>query len=121
MYSPKTRLLVVDPEPVFTHLLRLDLERTGHFEVMEANCAEFGLLAARFFHPDVILLHPALPRTSGLDVAMDLRTRLPESSARIVFMTAAVRDAIKGSSRQPGLIPPALAVNAPEMPHRRCA
>ena len=37
MDTPKTRILVVDDEPAFTSMLRLNLEKTGQFAVREEN------------------------------------------------------------------------------------
>ena len=45
----KKRILIIDDESTFTRMVRLNLEKTGRFEVREENAAANGLTAAREF------------------------------------------------------------------------
>ena len=50
----KTRVLLIDDEVMFTRLVRLNLERTGLYEVREENDGSKGYAATRDFKPDEI-------------------------------------------------------------------
>ena len=92
----KRKILVIDDEPAFTNMLRLNLERTGVYTVREQNRARGAVAAAREFRPDLILLDVIMPELDGGTVAA-LMGRDPElSHIPIVLLTAAV------SSRESG-------------------
>src|SRR4051794_34822407 len=84
------KILLVDDEPTFTRLLKLNLEQTGHYEVREVNWAEDALAAAQAFKPDVVLLDVMMPRVFGGDVAASLRADPNLKDVAIAFLTAAV-------------------------------
>jgi CheY-like chemotaxis protein len=84
------RVLIVDDEPSFTRLLKLNLEQTGRYQVHEVNWAEEALVAAQEFKPDVVLLDVMMPRMFGGDVAAQLHSDPALKNVLIVFLTAAV-------------------------------
>ena|SRR5438093_8550374 len=57
------RILIVDNDADTTYLVRVLLERTGHYLVLEENDATKAHQSARNFRPDLILLDPAACRT----------------------------------------------------------
>ncbi len=87
--KPK-RILVVDDDVSFTGSLKLDLQRTGRYEVCVANWAEDALPLAREFRPDVVLLEVIMPRLMGGNVAARLRADGGFQRLPIIFLTAAV-------------------------------
>ena len=58
----KKRIFVVDDEPGFTRLLKLTLERTGNYTVLEQNDGTQAWLTAREFKPDIIFLDIVMPK-----------------------------------------------------------
>jgi CheY-like chemotaxis protein len=84
------RVLIVDDEPSFTRLLKLNLEQTGRYEVLEVNWPEDAYAAAQKFKPDVIFLDVMMPRMFGGDVAAQLQAHPALKPIPIVFLTAAV-------------------------------
>ena len=84
------RLLVVDDEPQLTRMVKLNLERTGNYEVREENLGSKALEAAREFRPDVALLDIMMPDMEGSDVAAAFRDDPILSYVKIVFLTAIV-------------------------------
>lgn len=86
-----TRVLLIDDEVAFTRALSLNLERGARYEVRSAASGESGVLLARTFQPDVILLDVMLPDMDGGDVAARLRECPSLESVPIVFMTAMIR------------------------------
>lgn len=86
----KKRILLVDDEPSFTRMLRLNLEKTGAYEVREENRGAQGLAAAREFKPDLILLDVIMPDADGGDVAAQIKADKNLKDTPIVFLTAVV-------------------------------
>lgn len=87
----KKRILIVDDEPGITQLLRLNLEKTGHYTVRAENDAEKVLSAAIEFKPDILMLDVMMPGMSGGEVAGKLRNTRAFKTLPIVFLTAAVK------------------------------
>jgi two-component system, OmpR family, response regulator len=86
----KKRILIIDDEPTFTRMVRLNLEKTGAFEVREENKASYALGAAREFKPDLILLDVIMPAMDGGDVARQIQNDRYLRGTPIVFLTATV-------------------------------
>ena len=86
----KKRILIIDDEASFTRMVKLNLEKTGAFEVREENKATYALAAAREFKPDLILLDVIMPTMDGGDVASQIRNDRHLKGTPIVFLTATV-------------------------------
>lgn len=86
----KKRILIIDDEASFTRMVKLNLEKTGAFEVREENKASAALAAAREFQPDLILLDVIMPAMDGGDVAAQIRNDRHLKGTPIVFLTATV-------------------------------
>lgn len=87
----KKRILIVDDEISITRLLRLNLEKTGDFEVREENFGSRAVALAREFKPHVILLDVMMPDMDGGEIAAQLQSDPILKSTRIIFLTAAVK------------------------------
>ena len=87
----KRRILIVDDEPGITQLLRLNLEKTGHYTVRTENEADRVLSAATEFKPDLMILDVMMPGMSGGELAGKLRNTRTFKTLPIVFLTAAVK------------------------------
>ena len=57
MKKKKTKLLVIDDEVHLTRMVKINLEGTGRFEVLEENHGSRGLATAHAFKPDLIFRH----------------------------------------------------------------
>ena len=86
----KKRIFVVDDEPGFTRLLKLTLERTGNYTVLEQNDGTQAWLTARDFKPDIIFLDIVMPKIDGGDVAQQSRSDPMLAHIPVVFLTAIV-------------------------------
>lgn len=62
--QPK-RILMIDDEVAFTNLVKVNLERTGRYEVRVENRPLCALAAALEFKPDAILLDVVMPELDG--------------------------------------------------------
>ena len=88
----RRRILIVDEDYDVTHLVKVLLERTGHYLVLEENDATKAHQSARNFRPDLILLDPAAagPETDGGEVAARIETDSELQNTPIIFLTALV-------------------------------
>ncbi|HID48826.1 MAG TPA: response regulator [Chromatiales bacterium] len=86
----KKRILVVDDEPALTRMIKLNLERTGNYEVRTENEGSMAIPAAREFKPDLILLDVMMPDMSGDEISALLKEDEELSQIPFIFMTAIV-------------------------------
>jgi CheY-like chemotaxis protein len=84
------RILIVDNDADATHLVKVLLERTGHYLVLEENDATKAYRSARNFRPDLILLDIAMPETDGGEVAARIEADPELQNTPIIFLTALV-------------------------------
>lgn len=87
----KKRILVIDDEQSFTRLVKLSLEETGRYEVVEENRGSRGLSIAREFNPDLVLLDIAMPDMGGGEVAAQIKNDPDLKDIPIVFLTAVIK------------------------------
>jgi DNA-binding response OmpR family regulator len=88
--SQKKKILVIDDEPDLTMLVKLNLQKTGRYDVREENRASRGLAAAREFKPDLVLLDVMMPDLDGGDVLAQLKDDPNLKNVPVVFLTATV-------------------------------
>ena len=86
----RRRILIVDNDPNATHLVKVLLERSGHYLVLEENDATRAHQSARNFRPDLILLDVVMPGTDGGEVAARVEADPELQDTPIVFLTALV-------------------------------
>jgi CheY-like chemotaxis protein len=86
----RRRILIVDNDPDTTHLVKVLLERTGRYLVLEENDAAKAHQSARNFRPDLILLDVVMPETDGGEVAARVEADPELQNTPIVFLTALV-------------------------------
>src|SRR6185295_3918644 len=90
MDTEKKRILIIDDEASFTRMVKLNLEKTGQFDVRAENRAAGALAAAREFKPDLVLLDVIMPTMDGGDVARQIQNDRSLRGTPIVFLTATV-------------------------------
>src|SRR5688572_25254045 len=81
----RTRILIVEDEPVMVAGLRDNFEFEG-YEVISADNGVDGLDRALADDPDLVVLDVMMPRMSGLDVCKQLKAKRP--SVPIIMLTA---------------------------------
>ena len=86
----RRRILIVDNDRNTTHLVKVLLERTGHYLVLEENDATKAHQSARNFRPDLILLDIVMPETDGGEIAARVEADPELQDTPIVFLTALV-------------------------------
>lgn len=86
----KKRILIVDDEVSFARRVKLNLEKTGAFEVRTENRASYALAAAREFKPHLIILDVIMPNMDGGDVSNQIKRDRNLRDTPIIFLTATV-------------------------------
>ena len=86
----RRRILIVDSDPNTTHLVKVLLERTGRYLVLEENDATKAHQSARNFRPDLILLDIVMPEADGGEVAARVEADPELHNTPIVLLTALV-------------------------------
>ncbi len=87
----KKKILIVDDEESFTHMVKLNLEATGKYEVREENRGLFALDTAKAYDPDLILLDIIMPDKDGTEVAAELKEDKATKGIPVMFLTVVVR------------------------------
>lgn len=82
--TEKSKILVVEDEPVLLETLEYNLTRQG-YAVLTANDGRKALQMARAEHPDMIILDLMLPGLDGIEVCRILRQ---EMSVPVLMLTA---------------------------------
>jgi CheY-like chemotaxis protein len=86
----KRRILIVDDEASFARMVKLNLERTGAYDVRIETLATAAIAAAREFKPDLILLDVIMPAMDGGDVSNQFKRDRTLRDTPIIFLTATV-------------------------------
>jgi CheY-like chemotaxis protein len=82
------KILIIDDEEYFTRMVKLNLEKTGKYEVKTENKGALGLAAAKEFKPDLILLDILMQDLEGGEVAKQIKNDKDTKGIPIVFLTA---------------------------------
>ncbi|HEY7000469.1 MAG TPA: response regulator [Candidatus Udaeobacter sp.] len=84
------RILIIDNDKSTTHLVKILLEKTGRYLVLEENDSTRAHQAARNFRPDLIFLEVVMPDRDGGEIAAQLRTDSQLQNIPIIFLTGLV-------------------------------
>ena len=115
----KRRILIVDNDRDSTHLVKILLEKTGRYSVLEENDATKAHLSARNFRPDLILLDVVMPETDGGEVAAQIEADPELQGTPVIFLTALVTEhEIKAGLRIEGHQSLAKPINIPDLINR---
>jgi CheY-like chemotaxis protein len=88
--NEKRRILIVDNDTNATHLVKILLEKTGQYLVLEENNSTNAYRSARIFRPDLILLDVIMPIRDGGEIAAQFRADPELQNTPIIFLTALV-------------------------------
>ena len=112
----KRRILIVDDDRESTRLVKILLEKTGSFLVLEENHAAKAHQTAQNFRPDLILLDIMMPGTDGGDVAAQIEADPELQRTPIIFLTALItKPETKTGLRIQGHPSFAKPINIPEL------
>jgi CheY-like chemotaxis protein len=83
----RARILIIDNDRDATHLVKVLLERTDQYLVLEENDATEAHQTALNFRPDLILLDIVMPDTDGGEVAARIGANPQLQNTPIIFLT----------------------------------
>ena len=86
----RRRILIVDDDANSTHLVKILLERSGRYLVLEENDPTKADQIAHSFKPDVILLDIVMPKMDGGELATQIESDRELHDTPIIFLTALV-------------------------------
>jgi CheY-like chemotaxis protein len=89
--APTVRVLLIEDEETIARVLREVLEHRGH-TVEVASTGAQGIVKARAFRPDVVLLDLGLPDVDGIDLAKVIRSDPELKHVWLVAVTAHARE-----------------------------
>ena len=85
----KSRILVIDDNPVMVTLVELMLEHEG-FEIVSAGSGAEGLAAIEMRRPDLVLMDIVLPDTDGAVLTRGLRQNPAYQDLKILAFTSSI-------------------------------
>lgn len=94
----RKRILIVDDDITDMRLLKLQLERTGAYEVREESHGEWVLATARAIKPDFVILDVCMPEVSGGEIAARIKADPGLRSIPVAFLTSVVSQAETGEN-----------------------
>jgi len=112
----KRRILIVDDDREITRLVKILLERTGSYLVLEENDPTNARQSAQDFRADLILLDIMMPETDGGEVAAQIEADPELQRTPIIFLTALVtKPETKAGLHIQGHLSLAKPINIPEL------
>ena len=87
------RILIVDNDSNSTHLVKILLERSGPYRVLEENDSTEADQTARSFKPDLILLEVMMSGLDGGEVAEKIQADRELHNTPVIFLTGLVTKA----------------------------
>ena len=88
IHQNKSRILVVDDEPIVRQLMSFILQNDGH-EVIEAESGEQAIeLLSRVGEIDLVLLDLSMPGLTGFDVLQHIRNSRHLRDSAVIIITA---------------------------------
>ena len=98
------KILLIDDEPGFTKLLKMNLERQGSYQVQILNDPLSALDRIASYQPDLIILDMVMPGVDGGELSAKIRQHPAFGSIPVIFLTALVgkKDESKNSVSKHG-------------------
>jgi CheY-like chemotaxis protein len=84
----KRKVLLIDDEENFCFFIKLNLEKTGRFDVLTTTSGAEGIILAAEEQPDLILLDIVMPELDGGQVAEQLLENQGTKDIPVLFITA---------------------------------
>ena len=86
------KILMIDNEKEFTKMIKIILEETKKYEVIEENEGINGYSTALRVKPDLILMDIIMQGIDGPEIAKKIQKDKNLNNVPIIFLTAAVTD-----------------------------
>ncbi|MFC1624033.1 response regulator [Candidatus Omnitrophota bacterium] len=98
----KRKILLIDDERDLCKMVKVNLERTGEFEVTTANSGEEGLARVKEIKYDLVITDYNMPGMNGREVLDTIKKMKPRPPVILFSIyhddTSAIDDSIKGEA-----------------------
>ena len=84
----KSKILIVDDEEDFLFFLKLNLEKTGKYQVYAHTDPFEALKNAEIIKPDLAVLDVMMPKMDGGELAWLLKNKEETKNTPVLFLTA---------------------------------
>lgn len=100
----KKKVIIVDDEILFLRIIKINLERTGRYEVEAVSDATNILSRIKAFNPDIILLDILMPKINGMEVCKMLSADPVGKKVPVIALSALDTDNVKATMYELGVI-----------------
>ncbi len=94
------KIFIVDDEKDFCYFTKKNLEESGDFEVTTCVGSDGAMETARRLKPDIVLLDIMMPGTSGVELAMKLRSDKSTKHIPCVFLSSLINETGMGKYKE---------------------
>jgi two-component system alkaline phosphatase synthesis response regulator PhoP len=94
------KILIVDDEPNFREILRLNLQKAGFVNIQEATNGNEALELLPIFKPDIVILDVVMPDKDGIDTALEIKSKDGFKNTKFVFLTNYGEDILKEAGKK---------------------
>ena len=101
---PMKKVMIVDDEPDYLELAKLNLEETGKFEVLAISDTKNIIDQVHKFMPDIILMDILLPGLDGIEVCESLNKDRLGKRTPIIIVSALGTDKDKLDAYKTGVV-----------------
>ena len=98
----KSRILVIDDEPVILHVVRRYLQDIGYQSVLTTSDSSNAVSLISDVKPDIVLLDIVMPQVNGLEILSAMRADPAMQMIPVIIMTASTEPETKVLSLQGG-------------------
>jgi DNA-binding response OmpR family regulator len=91
----RKKILIVDDEETFAHIVKMNLEQTGTYEVGVETDSTKAVAGAAAYRPDLILLDIMMPRRDGFQVLEELKKNHETASIPVLMLSSLSDDDAK--------------------------
>ena len=100
----KKRIMVVDDEQDFLRITKLNLEKTGRFDVLTLSRVEDIIAQLHDYKPDVILLDMLMPKMGGLEACEMLNKDPVGKAVPVIVLSALNKDKDRLKAYKAGVV-----------------
>jgi DNA-binding response OmpR family regulator len=100
----KTKILIVDDEPDFLKVVKLNLEDTGKFQVLTLPNANEIISSLHSFKPQLIILDMVMPGIGGMEICDILNKDSLGKTLPILILSALDKDKDKLAAYKKGIV-----------------
>ncbi len=100
----KVRVLVIDDEVAFANLLRLNLEKTGHYEVRTLSVPTEWERVIHDFRPHLLILDMIMPGLDGRELLDRLRADERTETLPVIVLTAILQNTSADAVNRQGVL-----------------